>query len=73
MPVEVMAKRGKETLLFGPLKPVGLENPKTKERYAAVVQLRKDNASGSLYNMVGFQTHLKFGEQKRVFSTDSGT
>lgn len=72
MPVEVMAKRGKETLLFGPLKPVGIENPKTKERYAAVVQLRKDNASGSLYNMVGFQTHLKFGEQKRVFSMIPG-
>ena len=72
MPVEVMAKRGKETLLFGPLKPVGLENPETGERYKAVVQLRKDNAASSLYNIVGFQTHLKFGEQKRVFSLIPG-
>jgi len=68
MPVETMAKRGKETLLFGPLKPVGLENPFTNEIPYAVVQLRQDNFSGTLYNMVGFQTHLKFGEQKRVFS-----
>ena len=67
-----MAKRGKETLLFGPLKPVGLENPETGERYKAVVQLRKDNAASSLYNIVGFQTHLKFGEQKRVFSLIPG-
>ncbi|WP_350344941.1 methylenetetrahydrofolate--tRNA-(uracil(54)-C(5))-methyltransferase (FADH(2)-oxidizing) TrmFO [Proteinivorax tanatarense] len=66
MPVEEMAKRGEKTLLFGPLKPVGLENPNTKERYHAVVQLRQDNLEGTLYNMVGFQTNLKWGEQKRV-------
>lgn len=72
MPVEIMAKRGKETLLFGPLKPVGLENPVTGERYHAVVQLRRDNAEGTVYNMVGFQTNLKFGEQKRVFSMIGG-
>ncbi len=69
MPVEVMAKRGHDTLLFGPLKPVGLKNPKTgRDDCYAVVQLRQDNADASLYNIVGFQTHLKFGEQKRVFS-----
>lgn len=68
MPVEVMAKRGHDTLLFGPLKPVGLPDPKTGKEPYAVVQLRRDNAVGSLYNIVGFQTHLKFGEQKRVFS-----
>lgn len=68
MPVEVMAKRGFETLRFGPLKPVGLRNPKTGETPYAVVQLRRDNREGTLYNLVGFQTHLKFGEQKRVFS-----
>ncbi|KPU28229.1 tRNA (uracil-5-)-methyltransferase [Caloranaerobacter sp. TR13] len=68
MPIETMAKRGKETLLYGPLKPVGLENPITKEKYYAVVQLRQDNKEGTLYNMVGFQTNLKWGEQKRVFS-----
>ncbi len=68
MPVEVMAKRGEKTLLFGPLKPVGLEDPKTGKEPYAVVQLRLDNKEGSLYNMVGFQTHLKFPEQKRVFS-----
>lgn len=67
MPIEVMAKRGIKTMLFGPLKPVGLENPKTGKRPYAVVQLRQDNAAGSLYNLVGFQTHLKWGEQKRVF------
>lgn len=67
MPVEVMAKRGKKTLLFGPLKPVGLEDPKTGKRPYAVVQLRQDNASGTLYNLVGFQTHLKWGAQKEVF------
>ncbi len=67
MPVEVMAKRGEDTLLFGPLKPVGLENPETGERPFAVVQLRQDNAEGTLYNIVGFQTHLTWGEQKRVF------
>lgn len=73
MPVEVMAKRGKETLTFGPLKPVGLTNPKTgKDDSYAVVQLRQDNSSGSLYNLVGFQTNLKFGEQKRVFSMIPG-
>lgn len=68
MPVETMAKRGAETLLFGPLKPVGLEDPKTGETPYAVVQLRQDNKEGTLYNIVGFQTHLKWGEQKRVFS-----
>ncbi len=69
MPVEVMAKRGRDTLLFGPLKPVGLVNPKTGRADAhAVVQLRADNKDATLYNMVGFQTNLKWGEQKRVFS-----
>ncbi len=72
MPVEVMASRGKDVLTFGPLKPVGLEHPETGERYHAVVQLRQDNTSGTLYNIVGFQTHLKFGEQKRVFSMIPG-
>lgn len=73
MPVEVMAKRGFETLTFGPLKPVGLVNPKTgKDDAYAVVQLRQDNAEGSLYNIVGFQTNLKWGEQKRVFSMIPG-
>ena len=68
MPVEVMARRGEETLRFGPMKPVGLVDPRTGTENYAVVQLRKDNAEGTLYNIVGFQTHLKFGEQKRVFS-----
>jgi len=68
MPVEVMARRGEDTLRYGPLKPRGLKDPKTGEEPYAVVQLRKDNAEGSIYNLVGFQTHLKFGEQKRVFS-----
>ena len=68
MPVEVMARRGFDTLRFGPLKPVGLKDPKTGKEPYAVVQLRLDNAAGSVYNLVGFQTHLKFGEQKRVFS-----
>ena len=72
MPVETMAKRGKDTLLFGPLKPVGLENPHDESLPHAVVQLRQDNKDGTLYNMVGFQTHLKFGEQKRVFSMIPG-
>lgn len=73
MPVEVMAKRGFETLTFGPLKPVGLVNPKTgKDDAYAVVQLRQDNSEGTLYNIVGFQTNLKFGEQKRVFSMIPG-
>lgn len=67
MPVEVMAKRGEETLRFGPLKPVGLKNPKTGESYYAVVQLRRENLVGTMYNLVGFQTHLTFGEQRRVF------
>ena len=68
MPVEVMARRGVDTLRYGPLKPVGLKDPKTGQEPYAVVQLRKDNADGSIYNLVGFQTHLKFPEQKRVFS-----
>ena len=68
MPVEVMARRGIETLRFGPLKPVGLVDPNTGKEPYAVVQLRQDNAAKSVYNLVGFQTHLKFGEQKRVFS-----
>ena len=68
MPVEVMARRGFDTLRYGPLKPVGLKDPKTGREPYAVVQLRKDNAEGSVYNLVGFQTHLKFPEQKRVFS-----
>ena len=72
MPVEVMAARGKNTLLFGPLKPVGLEHPVTGERPYAVVQLRQDNASATLYNIVGFQTHLKWPEQKRVFGMIPG-
>ena len=68
MPVEVMARRGFDTLRYGPLKPVGLVDPKTGKEPYAVVQLRQDNAAKSVYNLVGFQTHLKFGEQKRVFS-----
>ena len=68
MPVEVMARRGVDTLRYGPLKPVGLVDPNTGKEPYAVVQLRQDNAAKSVYNMVGFQTHLKFGEQKRVFS-----
>ena len=68
MPVEVMARRGPDTLRFGPLKPVGLVDPATGKEPYAVVQLRQDNAAKSVYNLVGFQTHLKFGEQKRVFS-----
>lgn len=72
MPIEVMAKRGEKTMLFGPLKPVGLEDPKTGKLPYAVVQLRQDNASASMYNIVGFQTHLKVGEQKRVFSLIPG-
>ena len=67
MPVETMAKRGESTLLFGPLKPVGLPDPKTGKEPYAVVQLRQDNKEGTLFNIVGFQTHLKWGEQKRVF------
>ena len=68
MPVEVMARRGFDTLRYGPLKPVGLRDPKTGKEPYAVVQLRQDNAAKTVYNLVGFQTHLKFGEQKRVFS-----
>ena len=68
MPVEVMARRGHDTLLYGPLKPRGLRDPKTGREPYAVVQLRRDNAQGSVYNLVGFQTHLRFPEQKRVFS-----
>ena len=68
MPVEVMARRGFDTLRYGPLKPVGLRDPKTGKEPYAVVQLRQDNASKTIFNLVGFQTHLKFGEQKRVFS-----
>jgi len=68
MPVEVMARRGFETLRYGPLKPVGLTDPQTGKEPYAVVQLRQDNAAKSVFNLVGFQTHLKFGEQKRVFS-----
>ena len=68
MPVEVMARRGQDTLRYGPLKPVGLIDPRTGRENYAVVQLRKDNAEGTLYNLVGFQTHLTWGEQKRVFS-----
>ena len=67
MPIEVMAKRGKDTMRFGPLKPVGLINPVTGKEDYAVVQLRQDNEEGTLYNIVGFQTRLKFPEQKRVF------
>jgi methylenetetrahydrofolate--tRNA-(uracil-5-)-methyltransferase len=72
MPIEVMASRGPKTMLFGPMKPVGLEDPKTGKRPYAVIQLRQDNAAASLYNIVGFQTHLKWGEQKRVFQMIPG-
>lgn len=72
MPVEVMARRGMDTLRFGPMKPVGLVDPRTGREPYAVVQLRQDNAAKSVYNLVGFQTHLKFGEQKRVFSQIPG-
>ena len=68
MPVEVMARRGEDTLRYGPLKPVGLKDPKTGKEPYAVVQLRKDNKTGTVYNIVGFQTHLRWPEQKRVFS-----
>lgn len=68
MPIEEMAKRGSDTIRFGPLKPVGLRNPKTGEKAYAVVQLRKENIQGDCYNLVGFQTNLTYGEQKRVFS-----
>ena len=72
MPIEVLAKRGEDTMRFGPLKPVGLIDPRTGKRPYAVVQLRKENNDGTLYNLVGFQTNLKFGEQKRVFSLITG-
>lgn len=72
MPIEVLAKRGEDTMRFGPLKPVGLTDPRTDKRPYAVVQLRAENAEGTLYNLVGFQTNLKFGEQKRVFSLITG-
>ncbi len=72
MPIEIMAKRGMDTLRFGPLKPVGFDDPRTARRPYAIVQLRQDDKQASLYNMVGFQTNLKFGEQKRVFSKIPG-
>ncbi len=72
MPIEVMAERGDETLRFGPMKPVGLDNPRTGRWPYAVVQLRQDNALGTLWNMVGFQTKLKHGEQVRIFRTIPG-
>lgn len=72
MPIEVLAKRGEDTMRFGPLKPVGLTDPRTGKRPYAVVQLRKENNEGTMYNLVGFQTNLKFGEQKRVFSLITG-
>lgn len=72
MPVEVLAKRGRDAIRFGPLKPVGLRDPRTGHRPWAVVQLRKENSKGTLYNLVGFQTNLKFSEQKRVFSMIPG-
>ncbi len=72
MPLEIMAKRGIDTLRFGPLKPVGFDDPRTAKRPYAVVQLRQDNQEGNIYNIVGFQTNLKFGEQKRVFSMIPG-
>ena len=72
MPIEVMAKRGIDTLRFGPLKPVGFTDLRTGRRPYAVVQLRQDNEEGTIYNIVGFQTNLKFGEQKRVFSMIPG-
>ncbi|EJL47061.1 methylenetetrahydrofolate--tRNA-(uracil-5-)-methyltransferase TrmFO [Brevibacillus agri] len=72
MPIEVMAKRGRQTMLFGPMKPVGLTDPRTGKKPYAVVQLRQDNGAATLYNIVGFQTHLKWPEQKRVFSLIPG-
>ena len=68
MPVEVMASRGRQTLVFGPMKPVGLEDPKTGKTPYAVVQLRQDDAAGTLYNIVGFQTHLKWECKKKCYS-----
>ena len=72
MPIEIMAKRGEDTLRFGPLKPVGFDDPRTGKRPYAVVQLRQDNKEGNLYNIVGFQTNLKYGEQKRVLNLIPG-
>ena len=72
MPIEIMAKRGIDTLRFGPLKPVGFDDPRTGKRPYALIQLRQDNSSATMYNLVGFQTNLKFGEQKRVFSMIPG-
>ena len=72
MPVEVMARRGEDTLRYGPLKPVGLNDPRTGKEPYAVIQLRRDNAAGTIYNLVGFQTHLRFPEQRRVFSMIPG-
>lgn len=72
MPVEEMARRGEDTLRFGPLKPVGIRHPDTGERYYAVVQLRRENSTATMFNIVGFQTHLTFPEQKRVFSMIPG-
>lgn len=72
MPIEEMAKRGEKTLVFGPLKPVGLDNPRTGEKNYAVVQLRAENNEKTMYNLVGFQTSLSFPEQKRVFSMIPG-
>lgn len=72
MPIEEIARRGKQTVLFGPMKPVGLTDPRTGKQPFAVIQLRQDNSAGTLYNMVGFQTHLKWGDQKRVFQMIPG-
>jgi methylenetetrahydrofolate--tRNA-(uracil-5-)-methyltransferase len=72
MPIEIMAKRGEDTLRFGPLKPVGFTDPRIGKRPYAIVQLRQDDANGTMYNLVGFQTNLKYGEQKRVFSKIPG-
>lgn len=72
MPIEVMARRGKDTIRFGPMKPVGLTDPRTGHRPWAVLQLRREDPEGKLYNLVGFQTNLKFGEQKRIFSMIPG-
>ena len=72
MPIEIMSKRGIDTLRFGPLKPVGFDDPRTGRRPYAIVQLRQDNKQATMYNMVGFQTNLKYGEQKRVFKMIPG-
>jgi methylenetetrahydrofolate--tRNA-(uracil-5-)-methyltransferase len=72
LPIEVLARRGRDTLAYGPMRPVGLIDPRFGRRPSAVVQLRQDNLAGTLYNMVGFQTNLKFSEQQRVFRTIPG-